>query len=148
MIRSAGYVADDFAYLVRTPAGATRVALAKAGLDVSDIDLLEVNEAFCSVALNTIDRLGIDPERVNVNGGAVALGHPIGASGARLLGTLVHELRRVAAGSASPRSARAPPRATRPCSRCSLRDRADLRRRARPDGIRASPRWRRSPATT
>ena len=98
VIRGAGYVADDFAYLVRTPAGATRAALAKAGLDVSDIDLLEVNEAFCSVALNTIDLLGIDPERVNVNGGAVALGHPIGASGARLLGTLVHELRRRGGG--------------------------------------------------
>jgi acetyl-CoA C-acetyltransferase len=98
VIRSAGYVADDFAYLVRTPAGATRVALEKAGLAVSDIDLLEVNEAFCSVALNTIDLLGIDAERVNVNGGAVALGHPIGASGARLLGTLVHELRRRGGG--------------------------------------------------
>ncbi len=98
VIRGAGYVADDFAYLVRTPAGATRAALAKAGLLVSDIDLLEVNEAFCSVALNTIDLLGIDPERVNVNGGAVALGHPIGASGARLLGMLVHELRRRGGG--------------------------------------------------
>jgi acetyl-CoA C-acetyltransferase len=98
VIRSAGYVADDYAYLVRTPAGATRVALAKAGLVVSDIDLLEVNEAFSSVALNTIDLLGIDPDRVNVNGGAVALGHPIGASGARLLGTLVHELRRRGGG--------------------------------------------------
>jgi acetyl-CoA C-acetyltransferase len=98
VIRSAGYVADDYAYLVRTPAGATRVALAKAGLAVSDIDLLEVNEAFSSVALNTVDLLGIDPDRVNVNGGAVALGHPIGASGARLLGTLVHELRRRGGG--------------------------------------------------
>ena len=75
-----------------------RSALAEAGLAVADIDLLEVNEAFCSVALNTIDLLGIDPERVNVNGGAVALGHPIGASGARLLGTLVHELRRRGGG--------------------------------------------------
>jgi acetyl-CoA C-acetyltransferase len=98
VIRSAGYVADDYAYLVRTPAGATQVALAKAGLAVSDIDLLEVNEAFSSVALNTVDLLGIDPDRVNVNGGAVALGHPIGASGARLLGTLVHELRRRGGG--------------------------------------------------
>jgi acetyl-CoA C-acetyltransferase len=98
VIRSAGYVADDYAYLVRTPAAATRVALDKAGLAVSDIDLLEVNEAFCSVALNTVDLLGIDAERVNVNGGAVALGHPIGASGARLLGTLVHELRRRGGG--------------------------------------------------
>ncbi len=98
VIRSSGYVADDYAYLVRTPAGATRSALEKAGLTVADIDLLEVNEAFSSVALNTIDLLGIDPDRVNVNGGAVALGHPIGASGARLLVTLVHELRRRGGG--------------------------------------------------
>ncbi len=98
VIRSSGYVADDYAYLVRTPAAATRVALDKAGLSVSDIDLLEVNEAFCSVALNTIDLLGIDADRVNVNGGAVALGHPIGASGARLLATLVHQLRRRGGG--------------------------------------------------
>ena len=98
VIRGHGYVADDYAYLVRTPAAATRVALEKAGLAVSDIDLLEVNEAFCSVALNTVRLLGIDEERVNVNGGAVALGHPIGASGARLLGTLVYELRRRGGG--------------------------------------------------
>jgi acetyl-CoA C-acetyltransferase len=97
-IRGAGYVADDYAYLVRTPAAATRVALERAGLAVSDIDLLEVNEAFSSVALNTIRLLGIDDERVNVNGGAVALGHPIGASGARLLGTVVYELRRRGGG--------------------------------------------------
>ena len=97
-IRAHGYVADDYAYLVRTPAAATQVALEKAGMDVSDIDLLEVNEAFCSVALHTTRLLGIDEERVNVNGGAVALGHPIGASGARLLGTLVHELRRRGGG--------------------------------------------------
>jgi acetyl-CoA C-acetyltransferase len=98
IVRSSGYVADDYAYLVRTPAGATKVALEKAGMSASDIDLLEVNEAFCSVALNTIDLLGIDPDRVNVNGGAVALGHPIGASGARLLGTLIHQLRRRGGG--------------------------------------------------
>jgi acetyl-CoA C-acetyltransferase len=97
-IRGHGYVADDYAYLVRTPAAATQVALEKAGMAVSDIDLLEVNEAFCSVAINTMRLLGIDEERVNVNGGAVALGHPIGASGARLLGTLVHELRRRGGG--------------------------------------------------
>ena len=97
-IRGHGYVADDYAYLVRTPAAATRVALEKAGLAVSDVDLLEVNEAFCSVALNTIRLLEIDEDRVNVNGGAVALGHPIGASGARLLGTLVYELRRRGGG--------------------------------------------------
>jgi acetyl-CoA C-acetyltransferase len=97
-IRGHGYVADDYAYLVRTPAAATRVALEKAGMAIGDVDLLEVNEAFCSVALNTVRLLGIGEERVNVNGGAVALGHPIGASGARLLGTLVHELRRRGGG--------------------------------------------------
>ena len=140
MIRSAGYVADDYAYLVRTPAGATRVALEKAGLAVSDIDLLEVNEAFCSVALNTIDLLGIDPERVNVNGGAVALGHPdrrLGRAPARARSCT--SCAAAAAASASPRSARAPPRATRPCSRCSRRERADLRGGRRPDGLRDRP---------
>ena len=63
-------------------------------MSLSDVDLIEVNEAFCSVVLNTIDLLDVDPETVNVNGGAVALGHPIGASGARLLTTLVHEMGR------------------------------------------------------
>jgi acetyl-CoA C-acetyltransferase len=97
-IVSEGHVADDYAYLVRTPAGATRQALARAGMAVSDIDLLEVNEAFCSVALSTVDLLGIDADRVNVQGGAVAYGHPIGASGARLIGTLVYQLRRQGGG--------------------------------------------------
>ncbi len=91
-------VADDFPYLARTPALAARAALEKAGLDASDIDLWEINEAFASVTLNTIRMLDIDEERVNVNGGAVALGHPIGASGARILGALVHELRRRGGG--------------------------------------------------
>jgi acetyl-CoA C-acetyltransferase len=91
-------VADDFAYLARTPAGAARKALAKAGLEPEDIDLWEINEAFASVTLNSIRVLGIDEDRVNVNGGAVALGHPIGASGARIIATLVHELRRRGGG--------------------------------------------------
>src|SRR3954454_1828479 len=91
-------VADDFPYLARTPANATKAALEKAGLTVDDIDLFEFNEAFASVALHSIRLLGIDDEKVNVNGGAVALGHPIGASGARVLGTLVHELRRRGGG--------------------------------------------------
>ena len=73
-------------------------ALDKAGLQPGDIDLWEINEAFASVALNSIRMLGIDEERVNVNGGAVALGHPVGASGARILGALVHELRRRGGG--------------------------------------------------
>ena len=89
---------DDFAYLARTPASAATKALRKAGLQAQDIDLWEINEAFASVTLNSIRVLGIDEERVNVNGGAVALGHPIGASGARLLGSLVLELRRRGGG--------------------------------------------------
>jgi acetyl-CoA C-acetyltransferase len=91
-------VADEFAYLARTPAKAAEKALAKAGLSAEDIDLWEINEAFASVTLNSIRMLGIDEDKVNVNGGAVALGHPIGASGARILGTLVYELRRRGGG--------------------------------------------------
>jgi acetyl-CoA C-acetyltransferase len=91
-------VADDFPYLARTPALAAEKALAKVGLTAEDIDLWEINEAFASVTLNTIRMLGIDEEKVNVNGGAVALGHPIGASGARILGSLVLELARRGGG--------------------------------------------------
>ena len=90
--------ADEFAYLARTPASAAKRALEKAGLQAQDIDLWEINEAFASVTLNSIRVLGIDEDKVNVNGGAVALGHPIGASGARILGTLVYELRRRGGG--------------------------------------------------
>jgi acetyl-CoA C-acetyltransferase len=90
--------ANDFAYLATTPASAAKKALEKAGLQPGDIDLWEINEAFASVTLNSIRMLGIDEDRVNVNGGAVALGHPIGASGARILGALVHELRRRGGG--------------------------------------------------
>ena len=90
--------ANEFAYLATTPASASLKALEKAGLQPGDIDLWEINEAFASVALNSINVLGIDEEKVNVNGGAVALGHPIGASGARIVGTLVHELRRRGGG--------------------------------------------------
>ncbi len=91
-------VADDFAYLARTPAKAAQAALAKIGKTAGDIDLWEINEAFASVTLNSIRMLGIDEDKVNVNGGAVALGHPIGASGARILGSLVLELRRRGGG--------------------------------------------------
>ena len=91
-------VADDFPYLARTPANAAKKALEKAGLKVEDIDLWEINEAFASVTLNSMRMLGIDEDRVNVNGGAVALGHPIGASGARILGSLMLELRRRGGG--------------------------------------------------
>jgi acetyl-CoA C-acetyltransferase len=91
-------VADDFPYLARTPANATKAALEKAGLSVDDIDLFEINEAFASVAINSMRMLGVDEDKVNVNGGAIALGHPIGASGARILTTLVSELRRRGGG--------------------------------------------------
>jgi acetyl-CoA C-acetyltransferase len=91
-------VADDFAYLARTPAKAAQAALQKLGMTADDIDLWEINEAFASVTLNSIRMLGIDEDKVNVNGGAVALGHPIGASGARILGSLVLELRRRGGG--------------------------------------------------
>jgi 3-oxoadipyl-CoA thiolase len=76
------------------PIPATRKALERAGLKASELDLVELNEAFASQSLVCIRELGLDPERVNVNGGAIALGHPLGASGARILTTLVHELRR------------------------------------------------------
>jgi acetyl-CoA C-acetyltransferase len=97
-IVSQAYVADDFAYLARTPAKAGTKALEKAGKTIDDVERVELNEAFSSVVLNSTKMLGADPERVNVNGGAVALGHPIGASGARILGTMVHELRRNGGG--------------------------------------------------
>jgi acetyl-CoA C-acetyltransferase len=91
-------VADDFPYLARTPAKAAQKALEKAGLKAEDIDLWEINEAFASVTLNSMRMLGLDEDKVNVNGGAVALGHPIGASGARILGSLIYELRRRGGG--------------------------------------------------
>jgi len=97
-IVSQAYVADDFAYLARTPALAGLRALEKAGKSIDDVKRVELNEAFSSVVLNSTAMLGTDPERVNVNGGAVALGHPIGASGARILATMIHELRRNGGG--------------------------------------------------
>ena len=93
-----GYVADDFAYLARTPAKAGAMALERAGRKIGDVKRVEINEAFASVASNSTHMLGADEEIVNVNGGAIALGHPIGASGGRILGTLVHELRRTGGG--------------------------------------------------
>src|SRR5919106_946902 len=97
-IVSQAYVADEFAYLARTPARAGEAALAKAGKKIDDVERVELNEAFSSVVLNSAKMLGADPERINVNGGAVALGHPIGASGARILSTMIYELRRNGGG--------------------------------------------------
>jgi acetyl-CoA C-acetyltransferase len=95
---SYGTVADEFPYLARTPANAAKQALEKIGKSPEDIDLWEINEAFASVALNSLRMLGVDEQNVNVNGGAIALGHPIGASGGRIVGALVHELRRRGGG--------------------------------------------------
>jgi acetyl-CoA C-acetyltransferase len=88
----------DAPYLAWTPAMAAEKALARAGVAVADVDLWEINEAFASVAMISSRRLGLDPETVNVNGGAVALGHPIGASGCRVVITLMNELRRRGGG--------------------------------------------------
>jgi acetyl-CoA C-acetyltransferase len=84
----------DPAFMGIGPVSATKLALAKAGWQLKDLDLIEANEAFAAQSCAIGRELGWDPERVNVNGGAIAVGHPIGASGARLLVTLVHELRR------------------------------------------------------
>jgi acetyl-CoA C-acetyltransferase len=97
-ILAQGYVADDFAYLARTPARAAAMALERAGKTIDDVERVEINEAFASVASNSTRMLGVDEERVNVNGGAIALGHPLGASGGRIVGTMVHELRRNGGG--------------------------------------------------
>jgi acetyl-CoA C-acetyltransferase len=92
------YVADEFAHLARVPALAAEKALTGSGRTMDDVTRVEINEAFASVATNSTRMLGADEELVNVNGGAVALGHPIGASGGRIVGTLVHELRRSGGG--------------------------------------------------
>jgi acetyl-CoA C-acetyltransferase len=86
--------ADDPIYMLTAPIPATRHALAKSGMRLADIDLVEINEAFASVVLAWLKELGADPARVNPNGGAIALGHPIGATGGRLMATLLSELER------------------------------------------------------
>jgi acetyl-CoA C-acetyltransferase len=85
---------DDPIRMLTAPIPATAHALRKTGLDLADIDLVEINEAFASVVLAWLRETGCDPAKVNVNGGAIALGHPIGATGARLMTTLLHELER------------------------------------------------------
>jgi len=89
-----GEANDENRYLHTVPADAICNALRKAGLRLEDIGLFEINEAFAAVTIRSTQMLGIDPDRVNVNGGAVAIGHPIGASGARILGSLILEMRR------------------------------------------------------
>jgi acetyl-CoA C-acetyltransferase len=84
----------DPIYMLTAPIPATAYALDKAGMKIDDIDLVEINEAFAPVVLAWLAETGADDEKVNVNGGAIALGHPIGATGARLMTTLLHELER------------------------------------------------------
>jgi acetyl-CoA C-acetyltransferase len=85
---------DDPIIMLTGPIRATQYALGRTGLSPDDIDLFECNEAFASVPLAWMREVGIDPERVNVNGGAIALGHPLGATGARLMTTLLNEMER------------------------------------------------------
>jgi acetyl-CoA C-acetyltransferase len=91
-IVSAAVTSTDPTIMLTGPAPATRKALARAGLSIEDIDLFEVNEAFASVVLKFIKDMGVDPHKVNVNGGSIALGHPLGATGCMILGTLLDEL--------------------------------------------------------
>ncbi len=93
-----GQIGGADATLHERPAEALRVALKKAGMEPGDLSVIEINEAFASVALWSAGLLGLDPGQVNVNGGAVALGHPIGATGARIVVTLINELRRRGGG--------------------------------------------------
>ena len=97
-IVATGSAGVDPAYMGVGPIPASRKALERAGLTIDDIDLVELNEAFASQVLASMRELGIDHDKLNVNGGAIAIGHPLGASGARILGTLAHELRRRGGG--------------------------------------------------
>lgn len=103
---------EDPVRMLSAPIPATAYALQRTGLSLDDIDLVEINEAFAPVVLAWLQETGADPDRVNVNGGAIALGHPLGATGARLMTTLLHELERTGGGSASKRCARAVARPT------------------------------------
>jgi len=93
-MRSSAVAGVDPATMGLGPVPASRLALSRAGLSVSDMDLVELNEAFAAQSLPCMRELGLDAEKVNVNGGAIAIGHPLGASGARLVATLAHEMRR------------------------------------------------------
>jgi acetyl-CoA C-acetyltransferase len=93
-----GVVAGPDNSLQEQPANAIRAAVAKEGISVEDIDLFELNEAFAAVGIASTRALGVDPAKVNPNGGAIALGHPIGASGARIALHMAHELKRRGGG--------------------------------------------------
>ncbi|MGE4427797.1 MAG: acetyl-CoA C-acyltransferase, partial [Solirubrobacteraceae bacterium] len=93
-ILSTAVCGDEPTIMLTAPGPASKKALAKAGLQASDLDLVEINEAFASVAMRLIKDLDIDPEITNVNGGSIAMGHPLGATGGMILGTLIDELHR------------------------------------------------------
>jgi len=93
-IRAVATAGSEPVIMLTAPTPASEKALKKAGMTVNDIDLWEINEAFAAIPLQTAKNLGIDPERINVNGGAIALGHPLGATGAILIGTALDELER------------------------------------------------------
>jgi acetyl-CoA C-acetyltransferase len=93
-VRAMASVGSEPTAMLTGPTPAAQKALARAGMQASDVDLWEINEAFAVVPMQTVRALGVDPERVNVNGGAIALGHPLGATGAILLGTVLDELER------------------------------------------------------
>jgi acetyl-CoA C-acetyltransferase len=99
-IRALATVGAEPVIMLTAPAPASRKALKLAGMSAKDIDLWEINEAFAAVVLETVRSLEIDPDRVNVNGGAIALGHPLGATGAMLIGTALDELERRGAATA------------------------------------------------
>ena len=128
-----GVVAGPDNSLQSQPANAIRKALDRDGLTVDDLDLVEINEAFAAVGIQSMRELGVGDDKVNVNGGAIALGHPIGMSGARIALHAVLELRRRGGGVARPRCAAAAGRATRWCSASRRRD------PGRPAGPEAGP---------
>ncbi len=99
-VRATSKVGTEPSIMLTGPLPATRRALAAAGMEAGDVDLFEVNEAFAAVPLMFLDAFGVDPERVNPNGGAIAMGHPLGATGAMLLGTALDELERTGRGTA------------------------------------------------
>ena len=94
-VRAFVNIASEPAIMLTGPVDVTRKLLARAHMQISDIDLFEVNEAFASVVLRYLQAFGLDPAKVNVNGGAIALGHPLGATGAMILGTALDELERL-----------------------------------------------------
>jgi len=97
-IRAFANIGTEPCIMLTGPADVSRKALAKAGMEMGDIDLVEINEAFAAVVLHAMAELGLDHDRVNVNGGAIAMGHPLGATGAMILGTLLDEMERRGAG--------------------------------------------------